>query len=126
MFWIFTFINVFFEMSCNQLSKAFLFLANKGGCMKNTAHLAESQVKRINAIMLTCGYTMKQTNLLSRLAYQLKAVLAVVLLLFYPTDHYIVSTWSPGLNKKGNFLLGMQALEQFSTKNKTFHLKKSG
>ncbi|MFD0988618.1 glutaminase [Mariniflexile jejuense] len=105
------------EMSCSQLSKAFLFLANKGGCMKNTAHLTESQAKRINAIMLTCGFYDEAGEFAFEVGLPGKSGVGGGIVALLP-DHYIISTWSPGLNKKGNSLLGMQALEQFTTKTK--------
>ncbi len=44
-------------MSCAGLAKSFLFLAN-GGIVPETGVrvLTASQVKRINAVMLTCGF----------------------------------------------------------------------
>ena len=35
----------------------------------------------------------------------------------YP-GKYCISTWSPGLNQKGNSLLGIKALEMFTTETK--------
>lgn len=105
------------EMTCCQLSKAFLFLANKGGCMKNIAHLTESQAKRINAIMLTCGFYDEAGEFAFEVGLPGKSGVGGGIVALLP-DQYIITTWSPGLNKKGNSLLGMQALEQFTTKTK--------
>jgi glutaminase len=44
------------EMNCEQLSKVFYLLSNRGKCMRDVTYLTLSQVKRINAIMLTCGF----------------------------------------------------------------------
>ena len=44
------------SMSCADLAKGFLFLANKGHCVwTNQQVLTQSQTKRVNALMLTCG-----------------------------------------------------------------------
>src|SRR5690606_15379590 len=43
-------------MNCKQLSNAFIVFANRGRCMHNIKHLSLYKVKRINAIMLTCGF----------------------------------------------------------------------
>jgi len=43
-------------MDCKQLTHAFFVFTNKGKCLRSVQHLTPSQVKRINAIMLTCGF----------------------------------------------------------------------
>ena len=45
------------EMTCKQLSKSFLYLANEGKNPSNDQQiLSTSKAKRINAILLTCGF----------------------------------------------------------------------
>ncbi|CAH8285693.1 L-glutaminase [Mariniflexile fucanivorans] len=105
------------EMTCSQLSKTFFFLANKGACLKNVAHLKESQAKRINAIMLTCGFYDEAGEFAFEVGLPGKSGVGGGIVALLP-DQYTIVTWSPGLNKKGNSLLGMQALEQFTTKTK--------
>ena len=43
-------------MNCEQLTNAFFVFSNKGRCLKDIRHLSAYKVKRINAIMLTCGF----------------------------------------------------------------------
>lgn len=105
------------EMTCSQLSKTFFFLANKGACLKNVAYLKESQAKRINAIMLTCGFYDEAGEFAFEVGLPGKSGVGGGIVALLP-DQYTIVTWSPGLNKKGNSLLGMQALEQFTTKTK--------
>ena len=105
------------EMTCNQLSEAFSFLANKGNCMKNTAQLTETQAKRINAIMLTCGFYDEAGEFAFEVGLPGKSGVGGGIVALLP-DKFVITTWSPGLNKKGNSKLGMLALEQFTTKTK--------
>ncbi len=105
------------EMNCSQLSKAFFLFANKGKCMLNKTHITESQAKRINAIMLTCGFYDEAGEFAFEVGLPGKSGVGGGIVALLP-DHFVITTWSPGLNKKGNSLLGMQALEQFTTKTK--------
>lgn len=105
------------EMNCNQLSNAFYFLANKGHCQLNKTRLTITQVKRINAIMLTCGFYDEAGEFAFEVGLPGKSGVGGGIVALLP-DVYIITTWAPGLNKKGNSKLGMLALEQFTTKSK--------
>ncbi|MEN3324021.1 glutaminase [Mariniflexile soesokkakense] len=105
------------EMTCSQLSNAFFFLANKGYCLTNTAHLTKTQAKRINAIMLTCGFYDEAGEFAFEVGLPGKSGVGGGIVALLP-NHFVITTWSPGLNKKGNSKLGMLALEQFTTKTK--------
>lgn len=105
------------EMTCSQLTKTFSFLANKGICMLNKIHLTESQVKRINAIMLTCGFYDEAGEFAFEVGLPGKSGVGGGIVALLP-DNFTIATWSPGLNKKGNSKLGMLALEAFTTKTK--------
>ena len=52
----FYFFQCSIEMTCKQLNDTFFFLANKGNCLLNKSRLTKAQAKRINALMLTCGF----------------------------------------------------------------------
>jgi glutaminase len=103
------------EMNCEQLSNAFYLFSNKGKCINNNQYLTLSQVKRINAIMLTCGFYDEAGEFAFEVGLPGKSGVGGGIVALLPND-YIISTWAPGLNQKGNSLLGMQALEQFTTK----------
>lgn len=105
------------EMTCNQLTKTFSFLANKGTCLLNKTRLTESQVKRINALMLTCGFYDEAGEFAFEVGLPGKSGVGGGIVALLP-DNFIITTWSPGLNKKGNSKLGMLALEAFTTKTK--------
>lgn len=105
------------EMTCNQLSNTFFFLTNKGNCLTNTAQLTEIQAKRIIAIMLTCGFYDEAGEFAFEVGLPGKSGVGGGIVALLP-NKYVITTWSPGLNSKGNSLLGMHALEQFTTKTK--------
>ncbi|GAB5399432.1 MAG: glutaminase [Aureisphaera sp.] len=102
------------EMNCQQLSNAFYFLANRGHCMQNYSYLTESQVKRINALMLTCGFYDEAGEFAFEVGLPGKSGVGGGIIALLP-NQFTIATWSPGLNKKGNSHLGMQVLEQFTT-----------
>ena len=103
------------EMNCAQLSKAFYLFANKGKCFNDKQHISSSQAKRINAIMLTCGFYDEAGEFAFEVGLPGKSGVGGGIVALLPND-FVISTWAPGLNAKGNSLLGMQALEQFTTR----------
>ena len=44
------------EMNCRQLAQTFYVFTNEGRCINNQQHLNISQTKRLNAIMMMCGF----------------------------------------------------------------------
>ena len=105
------------EMNCEQLSNAFFMFANRGVCLQNTCYLSPSRVKRINAIMLTCGFYDEAGEFAFEVGLPGKSGVGGGIAALLP-NNFTITVWSPGLNEKGNSLLGMQALEQFTTKTK--------
>lgn len=105
------------EMSCQQLSSAFYMFANQGRCLFDRTDLTASQAKRINAIMLTCGFYDEAGEFAFEVGLPGKSGVGGGIVALLP-NQFVMSTWSPGLNEKGNSKLGMQALEQFTTKSK--------
>ena len=105
------------EMTCKQLTKAFYLFANKGNCLLNKNRLTVTQIKRINAIMLTCGFYDEAGEFAFEVGLPGKSGVGGGIVALLP-DKFVITTWSPGLNKKGNSQLGMIALEQFTTKTK--------
>jgi glutaminase len=103
------------EMTCKELSNAFYMFSNQGNCMRNVEHLTLSQVKRINAIMLTCGFYDEAGEFAFEVGLPGKSGVGGGIVALLPNQFTIV-TWAPGLNPKGNSYLGMRALEQFTTK----------
>ncbi|HLV70988.1 MAG TPA: glutaminase [Xanthomarina sp.] len=102
------------EMSCAQLTKAFYVFANKGNCKLEKTRLTKSQAKRINAIMLTCGFYDEAGEFAFEVGLPGKSGVGGGIVALLPNE-FIISVWAPGLNERGNSKLGMQALEQFTT-----------
>jgi glutaminase len=105
------------EMNCEQLSNTFFMFANHGNCLQNKQRLTLSQTKRINAIMLTCGFYDEAGEFAFEVGLPGKSGVGGGITALLP-NHFTITTWSPGLNKKGNSLIGMKALELFTTQTK--------
>lgn len=107
------------EMTCQELAKAFRVFANHGkGVIDSHRYLTESQYKRIAAIMLTCGFYDEAGEFAFRVGLPGKSGVGGGIAAILPNEYSVV-VWSPGLNKKGNSLAGMKALELFTTKTRT-------
>jgi len=87
---------------------------NRGRCQKDIEHLTLSQVKRINALMLTCGFYDEAGEFAFKVGLPGKSGVGGGIVALLP-NKFCVATWSPGLNLKGNSKLGMEALEQLTT-----------
>ncbi|MFS4481739.1 glutaminase [Hyunsoonleella sp. 2307UL5-6] len=103
------------HMSCTQITKAFYMFANRGKCVLNKTRLTEQRVKRINAIMLTCGFYDEAGEFAFEVGLPGKSGVGGGIAALLP-EQFVISVWSPGLNKRGNSKLGMLALEQFTSK----------
>jgi len=104
------------EMSCNDLSKAFLFLANDGKSLcDNEEILSISKSKRLNAIMQMCGFYDEAGEFSFKVGLPGKSGVGGGIVAVNP-DSYTIAVWSPKLNAKGNSFKGMKFLELFTTK----------
>lgn len=105
------------EMSCQDLAKAFLPFANHGQTFQfDKAILTKSQVKRINALMQTCGFYDESGEFAYKVGLPGKSGVSGGIVAVHP-DKYAIAVWSPRLNKKGNSVFGMKALELLTTKS---------
>ncbi|WP_020530524.1 glutaminase [Flexithrix dorotheae] len=105
------------EMTCKELSKAFLLFANNGFCrFSNKRELTVSQTKRLNAIMQSCGFYDEAGEFAFKVGLPGKSGVGGGIVAVLP-GQFSISVWNPGLNKKGNSLVGMKALELFTTKS---------
>lgn len=111
----FYFVQCSLRMTCAQISNAFYMFSNRGKCMANITRLKEQKVKRINAIMLTCGFYDEAGEFAFEVGLPGKSGVGGGIVALLP-EHFVISVWSPGLNSRGNSKLGMYALEQFTTK----------
>ncbi len=103
------------EMSCKELSTAFMIYANAGKTLSDNIQVISSRkVKRINAIMQTCGFYDEAGEFSFRVGLPGKSGVGGGIASIHP-GQYAVTVWSPPLNLKGNSELGMYALERLTT-----------
>jgi glutaminase len=104
------------EMTCRELSKTFLYLANDGidpGSNNKIINLSRS--KRLNAIMQLCGFYDEAGEFSFKVGLPGKSGIGGGIVAIYP-EHYSIAVWSPRLNSKGNSYRGMKFLELFTSK----------
>jgi glutaminase len=101
-------------LNCAQLTNAFYLFMNRGLCQQGQNYLTLRQVKRINALMLTCGFYDEAGEFAFEVGLPGKSGVGGGIVALLP-DKFCVATWSPGLNTKGNSKLGMEALEKLTT-----------
>lgn len=107
------------EMTCKELSEVFLFLANNGIVpQSDTSILSESQSKRINALMQTCGFYDESGEFAFKVGLPGKSGVGGGIIAVHP-DQYAIAVWSPKLNEKGNSYKGMKFLEEFTTQTES-------
>ncbi len=112
----FYFFQSSLAMSCIDLARAFLFLANRGVCpWTGEAVLTPSQAKRVNALMLTCGTYDAAGDFAWQVGIPAKSGVGGGIVGVIP-NHLAVCVWSPALNERGNSLAGTAALERFTTR----------
>jgi len=106
------------EMNCEELSKAFLYLANEGRTVNdNRQILNPSQTKRINAVMQTCGFYDESGEFTFKVGLPGKSGVGGGIIAIHP-GKYCIGVWSPRLNAKGNSYRGMNFLEYFTSETK--------
>ncbi len=106
------------EMTCEELSRTFLYLSNNGISPKNNRELlTESQSKRVNALMQTCGFYDESGEFAFKVGLPGKSGVSGGIVAVHP-DQYSIAVWSPRLNPKGNSYKGMKFLEAFTTKSR--------
>lgn len=114
----FYFLMCSVEMSCRELSFAFLAFVNHRRKFDYAGiKLTSSQVKRMNAIMQTCGFYDEAGEFAYLVGLPGKSGVGGGIVAIYPLQ-YSVAVWSPRLNSKGNSVMGIKALELFTTETK--------
>jgi glutaminase len=104
-------------MSCRELAHSFLFLANNGYTLDHKLRiLGSSEVKRLNALMQTCGFYDESGEFTYKVGLPGKSGIGGGIVAIHPAQ-YAVATWGPRLNSKGNSVLGMKTLELLTTRS---------
>ncbi len=102
-------------LSCGDLAKAGLFLANHGLRADGSRLLTRSEAKRINSVMLTCGTYDAAGDFAYRVGLPGKSGVGGGILAVLP-ERGILCVWSPALDPKGNSVAGVEALDRFTTR----------
>lgn len=101
-------------MSCLQLAKAGLYLANSGYNPLTAANvISRERARRINALMMMCGHYDGSGDFAYRVGMPGKSGVGGGILLIAP-GKASMAVWSPGLNANGNSQVGAMALEMLA------------
>ncbi|MEO1049854.1 MAG: glutaminase [Bacteroidota bacterium] len=104
------------SMSCLELCRAGSYLANGGkSVVDNSQVVSESQAKRINSLMLTCGLYDAVGEFAFCVGLPGKSGVGGGILAIIP-GHLSICVWSPGLDESGNSYAGKKGLELFTSK----------
>lgn len=103
------------SMTCGELASSFLYLANGGRSSTGAEVATPRQVKRVNAVMLTCGVYDEAGDYAYRVGLPAKSGVGGGVVGVLP-GKFAAAVWSPGLSDKGNSLAGTMALELLTTK----------
>jgi glutaminase len=102
------------RMSCVQLARAGLYLANNGVDAISGHRVVDTlAARRINAIMMTCGHYDASGDFAFRVGLPGKSGVGGGILAIAPR-RAAIAAWAPGLNAMGNSLVGALALESLS------------
>lgn len=111
---MFYFMMCSVEMSCLELAKAFLPFTNHSSFEYAGFKLTRSRIKRLNAVMQTCGFYDEAGEFSYLVGLPGKSGVGGGIVAVCPM-RYSVAVWSPRLNVKGNSVMGMKALELLTT-----------
>jgi glutaminase len=102
------------ELSCTQLASAFGFLADQGRSLPRQFRLEPRTVRRINSLMLTCGFYDEAGEFAFSVGLPGKSGVGGGIAAACP-QRYSIATWSPKLTKGGHSYLGTKALAQIAS-----------
>ncbi|WP_424215448.1 glutaminase [Streptomyces sp. BI20] len=102
------------SMDCADLALAGRFLARHGLRDDGSRLLTRSEAKQINAVMLTCGTYDAAGEFAYRVGLPGKSGVGGGIMAVVP-GHCSIAVWSPGLDRHGNSVAGVAALDRFTT-----------
>ncbi|MGX1673250.1 glutaminase [Streptomyces sp. NPDC055400] len=102
------------EASCADLALAAGFLARHGVRADGSRLLTRSQAKQVNAVMLTCGTYDAAGDFAYRVGLPGKSGVGGGIVAVVP-GRCTLAVWGPGLDKRGNSVAGVAALDRFTT-----------
>jgi len=100
------------RMSCADLSKAMLYLANRGQSLTGKQLISPVQTRQMNALLATSGLYDGAGEFAYRVGMPGKSGVGGGIIAVIPGDMSIC-VWSPELDLNGNSLAGTAALEEF-------------
>ncbi len=110
----FYFYQCSLAMSCTDLARSFLYLANGGVCPgTDETVLTREQTRCVNALMLSCGTYDAAGDFACHVGLPAKSGVGGGIVAIVP-HQLAVAVWSPSLNAKGNSSAGTAALARFS------------
>lgn len=105
------------EMTCEELAKTFLLFAQHGMSFPTDKFtISKSMIKRVNAIMQTCGFYDESGQFAFKVGLPGKSGVGGGIVAVYPLK-YSIAVWSPLLNPKGNSIRGIKTLELLTSKS---------
>ncbi|MDP2697017.1 glutaminase [Thalassospira sp.] len=97
-------------MTCREMARAALFLANRGTGTDGEPVLSPLENARINALMLTCGMYDGVGDFAFSVGIPAKSGVGGGIIGIIPGE-FSVCVWSPKLDQRGNSAAGITALE---------------
>lgn len=102
------------EMNTTELARSFSYLSNQGECSISGQHiLSKKQTKQMNSLLFTSGLYDAAGDFGYRVGMPGKSGVGGAIIAIVP-NRFTISVWSPGLDKVGNSLAGIAALEYLS------------
>lgn len=102
------------ELDCVELAKTFSYLSNQGYCQHSKQQLLTAkQTKQLNSLLFTSGLYDAAGDFAYRVGMPGKSGVAGGIIAVLP-NQFTVAVWSPGLDKVGNSVAGIAALEFLS------------
>ncbi|EGM71302.1 glutaminase B [Shewanella sp. HN-41] len=101
------------KMNCADLSKAMLYLANRGKTLDGTELISQVQTRQLNALLATSGLYDGAGEFAYRVGMPGKSGVGGGIIAVIPGE-LSICVWSPELDNQGNSLAGTAMLEHLS------------